>query len=115
MIQELEPKDVQRWLAERAITLIDVREPHEYASERIHGAFLYPLSTFDPKSLPVAKDRATVLYCGTGMRSAKALAACEQAGVAVDAHLKGGIKAWKASSLKTMRTDPDTGAVIEDL
>ena len=113
MILELEPEDVQRWLAERAITLIDVREPHEFAPERIKGAFLYPLSTFDPKALPVTKDRTTVLYCGTAMRSAKALATCEKAGVAVDAHLKGGIKAWKACGLKTMRTDPNTGAIIE--
>ena len=32
--------------------LIDVREPHEYEAERIPGALLFPLSTFDSGRLP---------------------------------------------------------------
>jgi rhodanese-related sulfurtransferase len=107
--QNLEPADVARWLAERAIVLIDVREPDEFASERIHGALLFPLSTFDPKALPDQGDRKIVLQCGSGMRSAKALAICMDAEVAVAGHLAGGIKAWKAAGLPVISTDPDTG------
>lgn len=105
----LEPADVARGLAARTILLIDVREPHEYEAERIHGALLYPLSTFDPAALPDPKGRRIVLHCGSGMRSAKAVAACEAAGVAVDSHLRGGIQAWKAAGLPTITTDPATG------
>ena len=108
-LEELNPRDVQRWLAERAIVLIDVREPHEYASERIHGAFLYPLSTFDPKSLPVTEDRRIVFHCGTGKRSARAVALCELEGVDAHSHVKGGLVEWKNAGLATMRADPDTG------
>ena len=50
--RNLEPEDVALRLKEEAIVLIDVREPPEYAAERIHGALLYPLSTFDPHALP---------------------------------------------------------------
>ena len=108
-IENLEPADVARWLAERSIVLIDVREPQEYAAERIHGALLYPLSTFDPLVLRDLGDRKIVLHCGSGMRSAKALAACEAAGVAIASHLKGGIQAWKAAGLPTISVDPATG------
>jgi rhodanese-related sulfurtransferase len=110
-IEAMEAVDVQRWLAERAIILIDVREPHEFAAERIHGAFLYPLSTFDARTLPFPQKQRVVLYCGTGLRSAKALTACEIAGVNVSAHIKGGLAAWKKAGLPTMNTDPETGAV----
>src|SRR5215471_15860658 len=95
-IQGLDPKDVARWLAERAIVLIDVREPAEYATERIKGALLFPLSTFDPKALPDAGMRKVVFHCGSGVRSAKAVAQCQDAGLALDCHLKGGLQAWKS-------------------
>jgi rhodanese-related sulfurtransferase len=46
-IAELDPRDVKALLDAGRIVLIDVRESAEYAAERIHGAPLYPLSTFD--------------------------------------------------------------------
>jgi rhodanese-related sulfurtransferase len=107
--KELEPRDVARWLAEKSVLLIDVREPHEYEAERIHGALLYPLSTFDPSALPQGNGRCVVLHCGTGKRSAKAVALCEQAGLGVDSHLRGGMQAWKAAGLPTITADPNTG------
>ncbi len=112
-IQNLEPKDVAGWLAEKSIVLIDVREPHEYEAERIHGALLFPLSTFDPASLPDPQGRPIVFQCGSGMRSAKAVAACAAVGLPVDSHLKGGIQAWKAAGLPTISTDPATGKLRE--
>ena len=60
-MENLAPADVARWLAERAILLIDVREPEEYAVERIHGALLFPLSSFDPQSLPDPGERKIVV------------------------------------------------------
>jgi rhodanese-related sulfurtransferase len=112
-MQNLEPAAVSKLLADHAILLIDVREPHEFEVERIHGALLYPLSTFDPTALPDPKGKRIVLQCGSGMRSAKAVAACQAAGVAIDSHLKGGIQAWKAAGLPTISTDPTTGQMRE--
>ena len=112
-IQNLDPADIARWLGERSILLIDVREPAEFAEERIQGALLFPLSTFEPKALPDSEGRRIVFHCGSGVRSARAVAACESAGIAIDSHMKGGIKAWKASGLPTLRIDPDTGKMKE--
>jgi rhodanese-related sulfurtransferase len=111
--QNLTPDDVARGLTERAIVLIDVREADEYAVERIHGALLYPLSSFDPAALPDSGARQLVLHCGSGMRSAQAMAKCIDAGVDVAGHLAGGIRAWKEAGLPLIATDPATGKLRE--
>lgn len=92
-----------------AILLIDVREPTEFAAERIHGALNFPLSTFDPAALPKGEDRTIVFQCGSGKRSAMAVDLCRRAGRAIDAHLAGGIMAWKVAGLPTMTIDSTTG------
>lgn len=51
-IETLDAAEVATLLNAGKLQLIDVREPAEYASERIAGALLYPLSTFDATSLP---------------------------------------------------------------
>ncbi len=110
-LKDLSPKDVADALAAHKIVLIDVREPSEYAAERIPGALLFPLSTFDPKALPDSGGRTVVFHCGVGMRSAKAVAMCQAAGLKLDSHLAGGLKAWKAANLPTMTVDPASGQV----
>jgi rhodanese-related sulfurtransferase len=112
-MQDFTPADVARKMAERAILLIDVREPEEYAVERIHGALLYPLSSFDPRTLPDLGAHKLVFQCGSGMRSAKAMAACAAAGVDFAGHLAGGIQAWKKAGLPLITTDPATGRLRE--
>jgi len=110
---EVSPKTVHDRLARHEIVLIDVREPAEFAAERIPGALLAPLSTFDPRSLPVLQDRVVVLHCGSGKRSAQALAACAAAGVPIAQHMAGGLMAWKAAGLPTVSTSPATGRVVD--
>lgn len=112
-IRETDAATLSGQLKSGDVVVVDVREPHEYAAERIHGALLFPLSTFDPKALPADGKRAVVLHCGSGKRSADALARCAAAGVAVDTHLRGGIMAWKQAGLPTVSVDPSTGRVID--
>jgi len=100
--QDLSPEEVARRLAEGSILLVDVREEAEYADERIEGAVLFPLSTFDPAALPDAGGREIVFHCGVGMRSKRAIQACENAGVLGTAHMKGGIQAWASAGLPTV-------------
>lgn len=108
-IQEIEPVAVNENLLLNKIMLIDVREPHEFSEARIVGAFNLPLSTFDPKVLPVTSDRPIVLHCGTGKRSMKALEICQAAGVPISAHMAGGITAWRRAELPIVAVDPATG------
>ncbi len=112
-IRNLTPAEVADKLKDGSIVLIDVREPREYAAERIHGALLFPMSTFDPAALPDDGKRALVFHCGSGMRSAKAVAACAAAGLTHHTHLSGGLQAWKASGLPTVAVDPATGQIVD--
>ena len=107
----MSPEQIAEALARREIVLVDVREPMEFAAERIHGALLYPLSTFDAGLLPKDANQPIVLHCGSGKRSATAFAACAQAGVPVRAHMQGGIGSWKAAGLPTVTIDPASGAI----
>jgi rhodanese-related sulfurtransferase len=98
-IETLEPVEVSRLLLAGKILLIDVREPSEYASERIAGALLYPLSTFDAATLPDDGARQVVFHCGSGKRSLTAAERRLGAGQKHAAHMGGGIAAWKAAGL----------------
>jgi rhodanese-related sulfurtransferase len=98
-VRDLMPEEVAEGLAADKILLIDVREPNETVQERIHGALLAPLSKFDPVDLPNPEGRTVVFTCASGIRSIKAAEIAQAAGLAFDAHLAGGIKAWKAAGL----------------
>lgn len=106
---ELSATDLAAALKAHSVTLVDVREPAEFAAEHIHGALNFPLSTFDALALPMDPNKPVVLNCGIGKRSAMAAMKCAQAGVAIDKHLSGGLAAWKSAGLPTAYIDPATG------
>ena len=111
-IEELSPRQVAGLLSTRQILLIDVREPDEYATQRISGALLCPLSTLDALTLPPDESRRVVFQCGSGKRSALAARARLAAGALRAAHLTGGIGAWKSAGLPVMQIDPATGKFV---
>lgn len=98
-VETLQPADVARFLKAGKLLLIDVREPTEYAAERIPGALLYPLSTFDATALPIDGSQRVVFHCGSGKRSLAAAEKRVAAGKGHAAHMGGGIAAWKAAGL----------------
>jgi rhodanese-related sulfurtransferase len=103
-VRDLTPEDVARGMAEDRMILVDVREPNETALERYPGAVIVPLSTFDPAQIPDPQGREVVFACRSGRRSVTASQAAQAAGLPYDAHLAGGLLAWKAAGLPT-----DTG------
>lgn len=112
-VTDATPEQVRAWLAAGEILLVDVREVNEYAAERIHGALLYPLSTFDPQVLP-REGRRLVLHCAGGKRSLTAAHKLQESGFGHVTHLAGGLQAWKAAGLPTIRIDPLTGRLVDD-
>ena len=75
--------------------LVDVREPAEHAAGAIDGAVLIPLRQLMARAEQLPKDRPVVVYCQSGGRSARAVAALRSQGF--DAHnLVGGLIAWRA-------------------
>ncbi|MCP2679789.1 rhodanese-like domain-containing protein [Maricaulaceae bacterium NA33B04] len=108
-MQNWTPQQTAEALDAGEIILVDVREAGEYHEARIPGALLLPLSTFDPAALPVGQGRKVVLHCKAGGRSAKAIEACQAAGVDVDTHMMGGIGEWIAAGLPYFQFDPASG------
>jgi rhodanese-related sulfurtransferase len=100
-VRDLTPADVARGLAEGRVLLVDVREPNETALERYPGAVIVPLSSFDPSQIPDPNGRQVVFACRSGRRSVTASQAAQAAGLHYDAHLAGGILAWKDAGLPT--------------
>jgi rhodanese-related sulfurtransferase len=105
-LEELSAQQVADLLNARQILLVDVREPDEYAAQRISGALLFPLSTLDALALPPEAPRRVVFHCGSGKRSALAAQACLAAGFPRAAHMTGGIGAWKSAGLPILQLDP---------
>jgi rhodanese-related sulfurtransferase len=100
-VQELSPEDVAKGMTEGRILLVDVREPNETALERYPDAVEAPLSSFDPADIPDPQGRQVVFACRSGKRSVTASMAAQAGGFAYNAHLTGGIIAWKAAGLPT--------------
>ena len=100
-VRDLTPEEVARGLTEGRILLVDVREPKETAIERFPGAAIVPLSAFDAAQIPDPNGRQVVFACRSGNRSVRASQAAQVAGRPYDAHLAGGILAWKAAGLPT--------------
>jgi rhodanese-related sulfurtransferase len=100
-VRDLSPEEVARGLAEGKVLLVDVREPNETAVERYPGAVYLPMSEFDPTAIPDPQGRRVVFACRSGNRSVTASLMAQAAGLPYDAHLAGGIKAWKELGLPT--------------
>ncbi|MEB4211779.1 adenylyltransferase/sulfurtransferase MoeZ [Mycobacterium sp. 94-17] len=91
------PYELREWLdSGKKLALIDVREPVEFDIVHIDGAELIPQSSIISGEglAKLPQDRLPVLYCKTGVRSARALAVLREAGFADAVHLRGGIVAW---------------------
>jgi rhodanese-related sulfurtransferase len=100
-VRDLTPAEVARGVREGRMLLVDVREPNETAVERYPGAVEAPLSSFDASEIPDPQGRDVVFACRSGKRSVTASLAAQQQGFAYDAHLAGGLLAWKAAGLPT--------------
>jgi rhodanese-related sulfurtransferase len=74
---------------------IDVRDPSEFASERVAGFANYPLETF-PRSIQ-ALDRKSpiVILCTNGSKAKLAANILEEEGFANISIVAGGLLSWK--------------------
>lgn len=78
------------------LTIIDVREPHEYEEFNI-GAQLIPLGTLPAKlaDLEALKNQEIIVHCRSGARSANAKMFLSDNGFDQVRNLLGGMLAWR--------------------
>jgi glyoxylase-like metal-dependent hydrolase (beta-lactamase superfamily II)/rhodanese-related sulfurtransferase len=93
-----------RSLGRPDILLVDLRESNERAKHgMLEGALHTPYPSVEESLKPggmlrevaAATGRRVVFFCAFGERSAMAVAAAKEAGLANTAHIAGGIDAWK--------------------
>lgn len=86
--------DLEEAVGTNAWTVVDVREPHEFAAGHIPNAINMPTSSFDPRDLPQGKP--VVLICQAGGRSRNALNKARAIGREDVRHFAGGMNGWRS-------------------
>ena len=72
-VQEISVKELKQWIdSKKDFQLIDVREPFEHQLVNIGGE-LIPLSRIEERIDLVSLEKPVIIYCKTGIRSAKAI------------------------------------------
>jgi rhodanese-related sulfurtransferase len=80
--------------------VVDVREPAEYGAGHILGAKNVPLSRVgDAAELAKRKEKPLIVYCDSGERASKALAALKKQGFTRVVNLTGGLGGWQQAGL----------------
>jgi rhodanese-related sulfurtransferase len=82
-----------RKLVTQGATLIDVRSANEFASGHVDGAKNIPVDTIGTRLDEIPKDKPVVVYCQSGVRSARAAHVLRTKGYAA-VHDLGGIGNW---------------------
>jgi adenylyltransferase/sulfurtransferase len=90
-VEELKRKMDAR---EPDLFVLDVREPQEFQIARIPGTVLIPLGEVPRRVGELDPDKQVVVYCKSGVRSAKAAEFLRSAGFPRVRNLTGGILAW---------------------
>ena len=97
MAPSLSAQELADQLALKQVTVIDVREPMEYASGHIAGSLNVPLAQLPKADLPPGP---LVLICQSGNRSRQGLERLRQSGHPQSlAELPGGIPTWQQAGL----------------
>lgn len=89
-IHQIQAAELKSILEKGSGVLIDVREPFEYKSEKIQGAFNIPLSFLAKDSLKPFDGRTIIVQCQSGNRSKQACQKISQFAASVDLKELGG-------------------------
>lgn len=100
----ISPTEAASWIKDqKALQLVDVRTPGEYADGHLANAKLIPLQEIEGRLTEIDKSKPILLYCRSGHRSGVALKILHDKGYAQARHIEGGINAWKAAGLPVTR------------
>ncbi len=103
-VDEITPQRLDaRMRGGATITLIDVREPYEWAIARLPDARLVPLNSLPQALHSINRDAQIVVYCHHGTRSAAAAEWLRDQGIERVLNLVGGIDRWSLEVDPAMR------------
>ena len=111
-IPSIDVSEAHRRLASEADLgplLVDVRERDEFATVRVPGAVLMPLSEFEQSWEKLPRDCPLLLMCASGRRSLAASEHLARNDYRDVANVEGGIIAWQRAGYPTLGGPPGPG------
>jgi rhodanese-related sulfurtransferase len=96
-------EELDTLLTQRAVNLIDVREPNEFKSGHVPGAVNIPIGQLDARIGKLKKDKPYAVICASGSRSSSATYVLIEHGFEGTVSVRGGTGAWQRSGRKTVR------------
>lgn len=99
-VKDISPQQAHTLIGRGAFVL-DVREPHEFSQGHLRDATLIPVGSIPSRAteLESHRDRAIVVICHGGKRSATACWHLAQLGFPKTYNIAGGILAWRRAQL----------------
>ena len=97
-LRRMRPFELQLLLADPrvSLTLVDVREPREFAAGHLPGAISMPMSELDRRLAELPAGATAVFMCRSGGRSLRACGQALRLGTVTPVQLEGGLLAWAA-------------------
>ena len=90
-------------LADSGVTIVDVRDPKEWARGHIAGARLVTLASLRESGVEGLPKRGVLFVCAAGVRSQLAARLAVEGGVREVYSLVGGTSAWSKAGLPLTR------------
>jgi hydroxyacylglutathione hydrolase len=100
-VPDVNTSEATSWIEQMQPTIVDVREPHEYAAGHVPGALSIPQADLAIHLDQLPRDRELLVVCEGGSRSARAAHFLKQVGFSKVTNLAGGTSAWRRSGLPT--------------
>lgn len=99
--KDLNPNETVRMINDVEPVLIDVREEGEFKSGHIVNSLNIPVGLLESRiaGLNIQSDKAVIVYCRSGQRSATAATTLQKLGFRNVFKLGGGIMAWQSANL----------------
>ena len=84
------------------VFILDVREPNEFAGERIQGAVNIPIRDLPKRVGELPKGKPIIVYCKVGHRGSMAMMFLRGQGYNVQS-ISGGLDGWKNAGLPVVK------------
>ena len=102
-LKTVSPADLNRWMQDRSVTILDVNFPQSWTAARVPGARNLDPAGFAASDLPPEKTSTLVFYCSNFLcrKAPNAARRAEQMGYS-DVHvMSAGISGWLSAKLPT--------------
>lgn len=113
MVRSIGPREAEALMAKGSLDIVDVREPHEWATGHVPGARLVPLNSLLTSWASATVGDPVLFVCAKGGRSATAAELAEKNGAQAVYSLEGGTIGWKSEGLGVVVPPPAAPASVE--